>query len=363
MIDQTLYLDTETSRKQVTMDRWAYDLLKSTGSESLTKSLVSYEALMFANPEYEDALNQIESSVDDQLASVATDSFSETVEKIKNSEQYIDTDDTDRLDRVNLQIPVSVLDDISELSGINRGIGDHIADAVHKMHTSAYADRADRINAKQQLISYIEEDDHPSHEVAIAVVDGDDTVYSVLDAHAELQKIIGETEVWERDDLNKENLLEEDVWNDIPATKEKRVEAIQTVIDNESLTESQVIDLIDNFALSAPTRRDYIANLEFEDEVEIDAREILNKIYQEEVTTSVDLSLRNHFSGPAEVATITNTESYEALDGSPLTRSEAEQYIDDVTDSYDDDLLLDEYKEKQMMIRSRLKATLRLELD
>ena len=362
MIDQTLYLDTETARKQVTMDRWAYDLIKSTGSESLTKGLVAYEALMFANQEYTDTLNKIESNVDDHLQTVGSHSLLDLVQKIKKSDQYIDTDDTDRLDRINLQLPVSVLDDIRDISGINRGIGDHIADAAYKMHTSAYSDRADRIEVKQEVISYIQDDDYPQHEVAQAVVDGNDDRYTVSDAHNALQKIIGETEVWERDDLNRNDLLDQDVWSDIPATKSKRVAALQTVIDNEDLTESQVIDLVDNFALSAPTRRDYISDLEFEEEVQIDARKILNKIYQEEVTSDLDLRLRNIFAGPEEVATITDTQSFDTLDGSAIPIDDAEMCVDQINESASEDLISDKYAEVQRKIRSRFISTLRLKI-
>ena len=363
MIQQTLYMDTETVRKQLTMDRWAYDLIKSSDSESLTKGLVAYEAVMFSNNQYTDSLSQIESSVDDQLSTVASNSFLDSIQKIKICDKEVDTTDTDRLDYVNIHLPDPLITEIRDIGGIQRGLGDHIADAVYKLAKSAYTDRTDRIKVKQQLISYIQYDEYPSHDVAQAVVDGDDTVYSVSDAHNELQKITGEIEVWERDDLNKEDLLDEDLWGEIPETKSKRVEALQNVVHNEQMTESEVVDFVDQFNLSAPTRKSYVEELDYVHDVEIDAAGILSEIYKEEVTSDLDLRLRNHFSGPAEVATITDIDAYDNLDGTPLPLETAEQYIDSLTESYDDDLLQDGFKEKQMKIRSRLGATLRLQLD
>lgn len=243
MIQNTVYLNEESERKQLTMPFWAYEFLKSDDGESMSKGVKAYEALLFAFDEYEDSLTDIESNIDDQLESFASHSLFTAVQKIKNEKHSLenaDFDSEERADRINIHLPVSLTEQLT----VKWGIGDHIAEAIYEVEESAYADRLDRINCKREIVNYLQDKrtavDHP---VAQAVIDGDSDVYDVDEAHAELQYITDD-EWYLADSVTVDQI--EDRGSEISdKDRSGKIQALETAVENsdEELDEEELVQL------------------------------------------------------------------------------------------------------------------------
>jgi hypothetical protein len=179
MITETLYRDVESTRKQLKMPEETYELLKSGDNKGVTKGVVAYESLLFHFEEYEDSLSQIESRINDEL-DTHHPSLSQTLDKIKKfsvSSGSVSGDELKQVENVNYmeQVNIHLPEILEEQLVVQRGVGDHIAEAVRALEHSVFSDRMDRITAKEEVLEYIEEggEYNPDHVVAQSIVGGD----------------------------------------------------------------------------------------------------------------------------------------------------------------------------------------------
>lgn len=236
IVNETVYQNTESVRRQPTMPSWTYLWLKKGDDEVMSKGVKAYEALLFANKEYEDSATDFEEFIDDRLTSIASDSLLRAVEKIKykkaigNVERvatdYADFESDERTDHVNIHLPKTLTEQLT----VQRGIGDHIADAVYALVESAYRDRMDRIQCKKELVEFLEDGRRtPSHQVAQAIVEGDSDEFRVDDAHQKLQLVRADD--WYESDSVTLDVLEKR-GEDITEGVANRSQALETALQN-----------------------------------------------------------------------------------------------------------------------------------
>lgn len=269
IVNETIYLNTESERKQPTMPFWTYKWLKKDNDEVMSKGVKAYEALLFANEEYEDSATDFEEFVDDRLVSLASHSLVEAVEKIKlekatrNVVEYAvnhaDIDSDERADHVNIHLPTDLIEQLT----VNRGLGDHIADAVYTLVESAYSDRMDRIECKEELVKFLEDERRtPSHEVVRAIVEGDSREYLVEDAHRELNFVRADD--WYESDSVTFDVLEER-GEDITQGIENRSTALEIAVSNSDKdwdNEEVVEKAKDVFAVGESTAEKYTDDID-----------------------------------------------------------------------------------------------------
>lgn len=292
MIEGTIYLNEESTRKQLTMPFWAYDWIKSNDGESLSKGQKVYEVLFMVSNEYEDSLTETESFVDDQLESLTSERFVETVEKIKSQKAHdpeSEYDSDDRVSDVNLQIPPSLDEQITQ----RRYIGDMIAEKVSEYIESAYSDRLDRLDCKKELVRWFQ-DNRTSVEnrVAKAIVEGDESEFNVEEAHQQLQ-LLREDNWWESDSVTVDILLERGT--DIPQGVSNRATALQTSIRNADgdYTEEEIYNLADNiFEVGEKTIEKYVEAIDMRstssDTVYVDMMEIARQVLESDEEVDED---------------------------------------------------------------------------
>lgn len=290
IVNETIYQNTESVRKQPTMPSWTYFWLKKDDGEVMSKGLKAYEALLFANKEYEDSATVFEEFIDDRLTSIASDSLLTAVEKIKyekaigNVERFAtdhaDFDSDERADHVNIHLPKTLTEQLT----VERGIGDHIADAVYALVESAYRDRMDRIQCKKELIEFLEDKRRiPSHNVARAIVDGDSNLFDVDEAHQELNFVRSDG-WWDSDTLTVETLREKG--SEISdKQRPRKIQAFQTAVENsdEERTKSDLIALAEEaFSVGSSTAEQYVEDLDIDvissDQVKIDTETLRRRI-------------------------------------------------------------------------------------
>lgn len=290
IVNETVYQNTESVRKQPTMPSWTYLWLKKGDDEVMSKGVKAYEALLFANKEYEDSATNFEVFIDDRLTSIASDSLLTAVEKIKyekaigNVERFAtdhaDFDSDERADHVNIHLPKTLTEQLT----VERGIGDHIADAVYALVESAYRDRMDRIQCKKELIEFLEDKRRiPSHNVARAIVDGDSNLFDVDEAHQELNFVRSDG-WWDSDTLTVETLREKG--SEISdKQRPRKIQAFQTAVENsdEERTKSDLIALAEEaFSVGSSTAEQYVEDLDIDvissDQVKIDTETLRRRI-------------------------------------------------------------------------------------
>lgn len=289
IVNETLYQNTESSRKQPTMPFWTYQWLKKGEDESMTKGVKAYEALLFANDEYEDSASDFEEFVDDRLTSLASHSLLTAVEKIKfekavgNVEEfatdYADIDSDERADHVNIHLPPTLTEQLT----LQRGLGDHIADAVYTLVESAYSDRMDRIQCKKELVEFLEDERRTlSHDVARAIVESDSDEYRVDEAHRELSLI--RSDDWYESDSVSISILE-DRGEDITEGVANRSQALETALQNSDRDwdrEEAIRKAKDVFHVHESTAQEYVDAIEIssmtDDVVEVDTTEMVDHI-------------------------------------------------------------------------------------
>ena len=291
----------------------------------MTKGVKAYEALLFKYDEYNDSLTKIEQRIDDELTDLTSERFVEQVNKINvDIDGHISDDfgENEFADRVNIHLPKILNDQIT----IKRGVGEHLADAVFALSESVYSDRLDRVNAKRELVEFIEDNrskvDHP---VAYDIVHGAES-YDVEEVHKEFAY---ETEDnwWESDDLTVQDLRERGT--DITQGAEHRVSAVETAIRNteEEYTVEEAEGLMrDVFNVSEPTLERYMERIDMmrtsTDTVHIDTVQIAS---QNIVSDTVDTS------DPEAMEDYIGLESGLVQD-EEMTRGEAVSYVDDLVE-------------------------------
>ncbi|GAA0271800.1 hypothetical protein [Halobacterium noricense] len=344
-MNETLYQNTESNRKQPTMPFWTYEWLKRGDDEVMSKGVKAYEALLFANDEYEDSANDLEEFVDDRLTTLASPSLLTAVQKIKfekavgNVEEfasdYADFDSDERADHVNIHLPTTLTEQLT----VQRGLGDHIADAVYDLVESAYSDRMDRIQCKKELVEFLEDERRTlSHDVAQAVVEGDSDKYRVDEAHRELNLV--RSDDWHESDSVTISILE-DRGEDITEGVSNRSQALDTALKNSDRDwdrEEAIEKAKEVFGVHESTAEEYVDTIQIssmtDDVVEVDTTKIVDHI----ANTGWDWTDHDESQDMYEYVGLNEDDMIEG----EFTTDEAHELVDDLSaktmkaDAYDD---------------------------
>ncbi|MDS0474798.1 hypothetical protein [Natrinema sp. 1APR25-10V2] len=233
---KTLLRSEESGKTQPILHEWVYEHLRDRAGElarGWSKGTVLYEYIMLTTDAHEDDITRYEQRVDAELVELVGDTdIIPELGKIKISSipsQYVSASDEMTDNGVELWLPESLLDDIStsEYWG-ERYWAQNIEDTVRDSIDSAYSDRLDRIQAKQEIINYLDSGDEPEHEVAQAVVTGESDNYTGYNqAHEILEN--REIELHERTEIPIDKFLERG--SEIPQKpRRKREQALETAL-------------------------------------------------------------------------------------------------------------------------------------
>ncbi|NLV12202.1 hypothetical protein [Haloarcula argentinensis] len=195
--------------KQLTVDKWVYETLKEWSNDKIrkmTKGIVLYECMMMQFDSISDTLTQSESAINDKLENqsinpelvdaVTQIEFEDAEDELKKN---VESPDEKRKD-VKFWVPEFVDESVPWMRGWNN----HIQDAIVQTYASAFSDRSDRIEAKQQLLDYIISDSKPEHPVANVIVSADENDFNVP---TELTSIFIDS-WWNRDDITISDITE-----------------------------------------------------------------------------------------------------------------------------------------------------------
>ncbi|KAA9396913.1 hypothetical protein Har1130_03610 [Haloarcula sp. CBA1130] len=310
MVEQTIYQNGESDRKQLKMPKYAYQWLKSDDGDSMTKGLNAFEALFFANEEYTDSLTETENFVDSQLSSIASVKTVRALQKIKKSDLVVDTENDEMQAHVNVHLPQ---DFVNNQLKVQRGIGEHIADAVVNLAESAYTDRLDRIKCKREIYQYIDDGTYPSHPVAQAVVEGDNsrfegvmTAYDFVSAYSDEDDGLQVHDDLTLDDLRSVEHSSDGAGFSQGDGKEDRVEAIQIALENEiekdgidptHYTSNQVAEIVSNIygIKTDATVESYVDDLDIHwvTMVDFNAREVVLQYKKDKIDEIENADTRN----------------------------------------------------------------------
>ncbi|WP_151098980.1 MULTISPECIES: hypothetical protein [unclassified Haloarcula] len=276
----------------------------------MTKGLNAFEALFFANEEYTDSLTETENFVDSQLSSIASVKTVRALQKIKKSDLVVDTENDEMQAHVNVHLPQ---DFVNNQLKVQRGIGEHIADAVVNLAESAYTDRLDRIKCKREIYQYIDDGTYPSHPVAQAVVEGDNsrfegvmTAYDFVSAYSDEDDGLQVHDDLTLDDLRSVEHSSDGAGFSQGDGKEDRVEAIQIALENEiekdgidptHYTSNQVAEIVSNIygIKTDATVESYVDDLDIHwvTMVDFNAREVVLQYKKDKIDEIENADTRN----------------------------------------------------------------------
>lgn len=259
----------------------------------MTKGLKAYEALLFAFDDYSDSLSEIENDLDEEIESLSSEAFLETVQEIKYTEERVSEQSNKKVEDVNVHLPVSLAENLTE----SWGIGYHIGDAVDEIHASVWDDRLDRMETKRDLIRVLDGAD-PETDLVEDILEGESYVE---EEHVEMMKYLDE-DFWADDDLSLDLLMERG--EDIPQGK-KRITALEIALSNseEEYDEGELKQVVSNIFddVSTSTQHNYIDQIDLSarsDKVHVDLTPALSAAtlgmdtddYSEYITTQYDLA-------------------------------------------------------------------------
>lgn len=226
------------NRKQLTLDRWVYEALKEWANKrnsKTTKGMILYELMMDTYGEElpDDELAIAERRMNDELDSHGFDSSlfnkvkSQTRESAREELRDIEENPDERMKNVKIWVAPNIDENVPWERGWSRRIEEAVVDA----YASAFSDRCDRIRAKEDLLTYLEDGRTGcSHDVVSALTnhETDDLV-----VHKELVSQF-ETEWWQRDDLQYTDMIEKQKTEESLSRYqwEERYEAFHTARQN-----------------------------------------------------------------------------------------------------------------------------------
>lgn len=267
MIGQTIYLNEESARKQVSMPFWAYHALKRGSEGTMTKGLVAYETLLLANEEYTDSFTDIEAQVDEQFASEVGAPSLEYLNKTKFSDRsdgvdelvqrVADGDPFGTAERVNVHLPVSLVDQIE-----GRGLGMEIAHGLAHTQVAPWSSRIERCEVKKQLIQFARgERVVEPHPFVEAVMEEDSSRWDI----DPMLPDFAYDNWWESPDVTFGMISERGT--EIKQSHTHRVPALQAAVTNADgvVTRSDVIDVVmeDMGVATRATAEKYADRLDF----------------------------------------------------------------------------------------------------
>jgi hypothetical protein len=188
VISETLLVDVEPTRKQLTMPAYAVSALQSGKIKKMSKGLIAYECLMLANEKYEDSLQQIRAHVESKLEDALFGfSWSETAKKIILSREgqarlelfeSCSFDDPERdISHVEVWLPNSIEGEIPR----QRYVGQLVTEAIVHTVASPWESRTELIRDVLDLTALARGDAVEEDEVSEFVLDvmtGRSTTYS-----------------------------------------------------------------------------------------------------------------------------------------------------------------------------------------
>ncbi|RKD97818.1 hypothetical protein ATJ93_0810 [Halopiger aswanensis] len=208
MVRDTIHVDKQSTRKQLTMEAWAADYLNS--DSSMTKGLAANEALLFDfRRDLTDPLTEIEGRVLNRLSErseldfrellnrIISERTGQAMAKLQNECRYDDPEE--RLNHVDCYLIESQMPD-------GRGLGDEIADSIRYLVASPWDSRTDRLNDLQRLdrmfTDGVDAVDYDDSSFLTAIVEGDTSTWAVGDLH----EAVVDREPWNDPDLTVEDL-------------------------------------------------------------------------------------------------------------------------------------------------------------
>jgi len=301
--------ESESIKREVTLHAYVYKYithLANEGNKTKTKGTLTFEFLQFDNPEYDDSLVQIEQKIEMILESegVKPEWFDGIADMtIPNIQGYLESfleDNEDPYDKYE-NINIRILKDFDDSLSWSRGWSDRLGDAIKNVLSSGFTSRMDRIEAKQDLLSYLRNDiDEPQHEVIQGLIHGSDD----YDYPAPLvEKVRDDVAPWELvDSFRFDDMV--DTCGDMTQWGD-RFEAIYNACDNES--EEEVAEyVVKTWGIGQKYAEDKVSEFASEYEIEFidedeseeededlnDFYELNNKLFEE--------VYRNGYSNRAE---------------------------------------------------------------
>jgi len=184
--------------KRVTMPKWVHEALAYVAAErnrKLTQGVLAYECLLFKYDELFDRIDSLERTIEtnadrridfEEVDELQVMTEEEAREKIRSKIEEPDKKRT----QVELWLPKPVLD----TSPWRRGWGSKLEDGFVTAYASAFSDRLDRLECKEQLIEYVQDGVTPTHSVAVDIVNGE------MGGYVGSPEILSEVIVTEPDD-------------------------------------------------------------------------------------------------------------------------------------------------------------------
>jgi len=296
--------------KQMTVNRWSYKALIDFAGDKIqkfTKSMAFYECLMMHNSDVSDALDDAEELLNNQLEyhGIDVDKIDsvkrfEIDEGIEQLEQNVrDNDDTDfkpddRQSGRDIWLPKFVFDGVSWSRGWSGKMDEYVA----KTYASAYHDRQDRMDCKQDLIDFLDSNKTPSHRVARAIAYDTGDFVDLTPAHHSVSSDV-ESGWWE--DIDELSELKDNAEKiDIKQDKEVRLAILQQGADlwyseRDMIAEKPLIDYATVwFGISEDyAESHYIPELDLEyddetDEIKEAKDQVVNASTEDEVIAAVE---------------------------------------------------------------------------
>jgi hypothetical protein len=171
-----LHGNDDSKYKQLTLERWVYETLKQWANGrngTMSKGVILYEALLFEYDEVTDTLSETESILNAELEreGIDTEQISSTnrVRRSDAREQLRSevSNPDEKLRDVKIWLPETVDTQVPW----SRGWNDRIATALVSIYMSKYADRADRVRCKREILEYVTDETKPSHQVATKLIE------------------------------------------------------------------------------------------------------------------------------------------------------------------------------------------------
>jgi len=301
--------ESESIKREVTLHAYVYKYithLANEGNKTKTKGTLTFEFLQFDNPEYDDSLVQIEQKIEMILESegVKPEWFDGIADMtIPNIQGYLESfleDNEDPYDKYE-NINVRILKDFDDSLSWSRGWSNRLGDAIKNVLSSGFTSRMDRIEAKQDLLSYLRDDiDEPQHEVIQGLIHGSDD----YDYPAPLvEKVRDDVAPWELvDSFRFDDMV--DTCGDMTQWGD-RFEAIYNAYDNES--EEEVAEYVvktwgigQKYAEDKVSEFAYEYNIDFHDDVEDEEEDEELQSFRELIDSLCFEVYRNGYSDRAE---------------------------------------------------------------
>lgn len=191
MFQTTLNLTTDSERKQLNVSKSTYEYIKNKTNQynkTCTKGIFCYELILTVeNDRYSnyDNIDELEELINNKLEKHTSSSFINDLDNIKysdNRRKRINTNTKDINYSLNLYIPSKIDDKLFPEWGANK----YVMQKVTEFKITPYNCRKHRINVKKDIISFIESNKSPDHEISEYIINNKNSKYDIKEIHNKL---------------------------------------------------------------------------------------------------------------------------------------------------------------------------------